>query len=215
MPAFLYGDTCNAYINAMAISRQMLVRLGTKDGRRTSAVSYYQHWTKPSEVLANISMLKLVEHAADILNTYRVATRGLRRHYIKPKRDGLKSLHIPEDYYIIELAAGIYDVRGASTATTHLPAAYAYDVKAKDQYRARIGTLPIDSEKFKALIEDPRRVIYFSLAYVSEEHLKVLKAKGLTPGHNHWIAILKYRCKSYVANSKGGTNPYVPSIHVE
>lgn len=91
---------------------------------------------------------------------------------------------------------------------------YAYQVRGHYRHRITVGDLPIDPKVEKYLKKNTDRKIFYDRETIDQDHWDILTKRRIQVHPNQWVAVLKVWVDEYIANSKDGKNPYIPSIHV-
>lgn len=128
-----------------------------------------------------------------------------------------KRFDMPSYYYTIDLKNRIVKKAESSTKGNtgkSFEKSYAYDVRGHYKCHIKTGELPIDPEIEKLLRKDPRRKIFMSPSEIDDEYRVILTKREYEIKEGYWYSILKTYYNGFIANSKGGKNPYIPSIHV-
>lgn len=165
-------------------------------------------------------MISFILFSIDLINSYQtvVVDRTTEPKYnIKCQLWNKKRLvKTPSAYYKVSLRNNKIieeDEEDDSRIRVGRQKNFAYFVRGCHVHRIKKGELPIDPTVEKQLKKDSRRKIFLSSDEIDEESLEVLQDHGIRVGDKEWVAILKTRRSSYIANSKDGKNPYIPSIH--
>ena len=124
-----------------------------------------------------------------------------------------KSKVKPLEYYTVSLQSRIIS-SSKNSSESQVERQYAYDVRGHNAYRILTGSIPIDPKIENYLKKDERRKIFYSSNELDDDSRELLLKRNIFIKENEWVSILKYWVEGYVANSKDGKNPYIPSIHV-
>ncbi len=170
-----------------------------------------------ADVLDTIYSLLRMLHFIDSFQTTIIDTRSAGFKLACNLIDKKRQIPRPKAYYRVTMKDGtryltdqeINDRLRIIREKTH-----AYFVKAHNRHRIMRGTLPMDEKMERWLRKDPKRKIFTSQDQIDPESLKILTKRGIFWRDGEWIALLPYRVHSHIANTKGGKNPYIPSIHI-
>lgn len=208
-------------VNGFIISKDIIITFVymTMMGRKVTLplLTYYKGEWMESENNSkwNTKLGSLVLKTIEDINSHHcIKTNGITDPSFFRVRDRIfKGYKVkPLDYYTVTVQSRVVsNADNSSIARTECN--YAYDVRGHYVYRIMTGELPMDVKIEKYLKRDDRRKIFYSPNELDEESQRVLSERDITLVDGHWVSILKYWVDAYVANTKEGINPYIPSIH--
>lgn len=175
-------------------------------------------WLHKTDTRSSVSSAILF--AIDMINSYQtvIVDRTTEPKYnIKCQLWNKKKLvKTPSAYYKVSLKDKIIieeDESETDTVCVRREKTFAYFVRGCDTHRIKTGNLPIDPVIEKQLRKDSRRKIFMSINELDEESKEILENRQIRMKEGQWVSILKTKRTSYIANSKDGKNPYIPSVH--
>lgn len=217
------GGKAEEVITAIALSKSMIVKFGLLGEYRFIGLNFYNwRWNRSNSVMISFNMMTLVSYIIAILNSFGTITvpmPGIPLKRIKAIIDE-DTVKIPENFYRIKLKSRIIGKLTPDNSDDNQTffirrPQYATFVAGRFKYRIMIDRQPIDPDRLERLLEDPRRLIFYTESEIDPESKKAMDDRNriLLPGE--WASVLKYWSKPYTANSNNGKNPLIPSIHTE
>lgn len=214
------GEEDESVIKALLVSKEsifiMMLHQDTKDFH---IYELYNNGTFIDDKHSTTVLLMLVSGVLSYINSFESVSvsssidpniEAMRSKY----RSGVKK-PIPGAYYTVGLKSVVSDHKHHLPSIPRRECDYAFFVRGHPVHRIAKGTMPIDDQLLKRLQKDERRHIYLSGKDVSDNDKEILSKRGIVVGDDEWVSILTSYRDGHIANSKGGQNPYIPSIHTD
>lgn len=163
------------------------------------------------------SVMMMILSVIMVINSYETITVNRINYQKKVKQmKNIKDIKIPLKYHIVNLSSSIINnsIKIDGLIKRVVEKSYAYDVRGHYKCHIKTGELPIDPEIEKRLRKDPRRKIFMNPSEMDDDSREILTKREYEIKEGYWYSVLKTYYHGFIANSKGGKNPYIPSIRV-